>query len=357
MFRQFIAAATLVAAFATASLTGCVGGGDAEPSQLAFAGYVENTLNPEDMVLIPETPWVVASTDQTPGKPKPAYLYLIDSRTKTADVISAKVASTSSAGDPSCTPIPLANMALNGLGLATGAGGTYQLMAVNRGERMSIEFFDIELSGSAPVFTWVGCLIMPAKAFPNDVVSTGDGGLAVTVSFETDTTGLIEQLENRKLTGYVLEWNRQQGFVRVPGSELSFNNGLEFDPITRSYYLAGWGSKSLLRVPASSGGGQPLLAQLDIRPDNMTWSKAGTLIIAGHTQSPTEVFGCVPTGADICPVPFKVIEVNPQTLSVIRVLVDGESMKDYAGATTGLEVGDELWVSSFRYNKIARYRN
>ncbi|WP_417803329.1 hypothetical protein [Thalassospira lucentensis] len=60
--------------------------------------------------------------------------------------------------------------------------------------------------------------------------------------------------------------------------------------------------------------------------------------------------------AEICPVPFKIIEVDPKSLKILWVVVDGEAMKTFAGATTGLEVGDEIWASSFRNSKIARYR-
>lgn len=353
-----LVAATLTACLAAAAVTAC--GGGTQRGQ--FIGYVNDTVNPEDMVQIPETSWVVASTDKTPGKAKPGYLYLIDSRTGVAKLVDAKVSPTPAAGDPSCKPVPLNTLEMSGLGLVKGKGinGTYQLMAVNRGpagERMSIEFFEIDVSGASPAFTWTGCLMMPAKAFPNDVVSTGNGGLAVTVSYETDNTTLIDQLVKGENTGYLLEWTKQGGFVRVPGSESSLTNGVEIDPDGKSYYVANWGAGKLLRLPTSSGSGSPLVVDLGVRPDNFSWSKAGTLIVAGHflSQSPKDIFGCVGTSADICPVPFKIIEVDPKTLSTIRVLVDGTAMDTYAGATTGLEVGDEIWASSFRYNKIARY--
>lgn len=320
-----------------------------------FIGYIKNTVNSEDLALIPGTPWVVASSDKTPGKPKPGNLYAIDSRTNIAHSVDAKIAPHSTAGEPSCRPVDLHHLAMSGLGMRTLADGTHQLMAVNRGERMSIEFFDIDLSAVTPAFTWAGCLIMPDKAFPNAVVPIQDGGLAVTISFETDNTHLIQQLEGKQNTGYLLEWRPSRGFQRVPGSELPLDNGVKIDPSGDYYYLAGWGSETLLRLPTSKGLGSALRVNLGLKPDNLSWSDTGTLIVAGQTQSATTIFQCVASDSDICRTPFKVIEIDPETLTTVRTLVDGQKMDTYSAATTGLQVGKELWVSAFRNNKIARY--
>lgn len=321
-----------------------------------FIGYVKNTINPEDMVVIPNTTWVVASTDKTPGKTKPGYLYLINSTTGVAQRVNAKVAPISSAGDSTCKPLKLDDLAMSGLAMRNATDGAHQLMAVNRGKRMSIEFFDVDLSTSKPSLTWSGCLIMPDKAFPNAVVPLSDGGLAVTISFNTDNKNFMQQLEKKENTGYLLEWNKQNGFKRVAGSELPLDNGLKISPDGKFYYIAGWGSESILRLPTSSGSGKPLQVNIGMKPDNLSWSNDGKLIVAGQLQSATSIFTCVASDKDICPVPFKIIEVDPDTLATLRVLVDGEKMKTYAAATTGLEVGTELWVSAFRNTKIARYR-
>lgn len=321
-----------------------------------FIGYVKNTVNPEDMVVIPTTSWVITSTDKTPGKKKPGYLYLIDSATDIAQQANAKVALVSSAGDPTCKPIKMNDLAMSGLAIRSAPDGTYQLMAVNRGKRMSVEFFNIDLSTSKPALTWSGCLVMPDKAFPNAVVPLNNGGLAVTISFETDNRALMQQLENKANTGYLLEWNQQHGFKRVAGSELPLDNGLKISPDGKFYYIAGWGSESILRLPTSSGSGKPRHVNIGMKPDNLSWSRDGKLIVTGQLQSATSIFNCVASDKDTCPVPFKIIELDPDTLKPIRVLVDEEKMKNYSAATTGLEVGNEIWVSAFRNTKIARYR-
>lgn len=321
-----------------------------------FIGYIENTVNPEDMVVIPATTWVVASTDKTPGKSKPGYLYLINTVTGVAQLANAKVAPLSSTGDPACKPLNLSDLAMSGLAIRNTNDGALQLMAVNRGKRMSIEFFNVDLSTSEPALTWSGCVVMPDKAFPNAVIPLGDDGMAVTISFETDNKKFMQQLENKVNTGYLLEWNKQNGFRRVANSELSLNNGLEISPDGKFYYIAGWGNESILRLPTSSGKSKPQQVNIGMKPDNLSWSSKGKLIVAGQLQSAGSIFNCVASEKDICPVPFKIIEVDPDTLATLGVLVDDAKMENYAAATTGLEVGNELWVSAFRNTKIARYR-
>ncbi|MGD8204297.1 hypothetical protein [Pantoea sp. FN0305] len=338
------------------TLTFCITIDSAMLHAQEFIGYVENTVNPEDMVVIPDTPWVVTSTDRTPGKSKPGYLYLINSVTGVAQLANAKVALVSSAGDPTCKPLELNDLAMSGLAIRSATDGALQLMAVNRGKRMSIEFFNVDLSTSKPALTWSGCLIMPEKAFPNAVTPLSNDSLAVTISFETDNKKFMQQLEDKVNTGYLLEWTKQKGFKRIADSELPLNNGLKISADGKFYYIAGWGSESILRLPTSSGSGKALQVNIGMKPDNLSWSSDGNLIVAGQLQSATSIFNCVASDKDVCPVPFKIIEVDPDTLAILRVLVDGEKMENYAAATTGLEVGKELWVSAFRNTKIARYR-
>ncbi|MDW8847301.1 hypothetical protein SD961_15635 [Erwinia sp. MMLR14_017] len=116
-------------------------------------------------------------------------------------------------------------------------------------------------------------------------------------------------------------------------------------------------TESILRLSTSSGTGKTLQVNIGMKPDNLSWFGDGKLIVTGQLQSATSIFKCVAFDRNICLVPFKIIEVEPDTLATVRVLADGEKMATYAAATTGLEVGNELWVSAFRNATIARYRS
>lgn len=348
---RFSRIAAVAATIACAALT------PAALSAEEFVGYIDNVYNAEDLVLIPGTDWVVASSLKAPEKVKPAYLYLINAKTHAVEIVDAKISPSSTAGDPSCKPIDLKSIGFSGMGTRDGTNGKHQLLAVGRSERFSIEFFDIDASGEKPVLTWAGCVVMPDKAVPNHVVATANGGMAVTVPSETTNKNLIEQLEKKENTGYLLTWTREAGFTRVAGGESGFTNGLEVDADGTHYFVSDWGGEKLLRVPASAGTEKPVSVDLGMRPDNMNWTRAGTLYVAGHMQSPTKALGCVATKVDVCPVPFKILEVDPKTMSVLRVVVDGTSMENFAAATGALEVGDEIWSGSFRNTKIARYKS
>lgn len=322
---------------------------------LVPVGYVTGLVNAEDMVSLPNTPWVFASSDKTPDKPKPDYLYLIDARTKAARPVQADRAEGSTAGDPTCRPIPFDKLAMSGLGLRRKSDGSYQLMGVNRGTRMSIEFFDIGQPDPVPTVTWAGCLVMPDRAFPNAVVPFGDTGLAVTISFETDNDRFLAEIDRGEPTGYLLTWNPGQGFARVPGGEASLNNGIAVDPDQKHWYIADFGGQSLLRLPIAPGTEPPLRVDLGGRPDNVHWTHSGRLVVAVLLASVPAIFDCAASSDDVCPMPFKIVEVDPKTMKPVRTVVSEPLAEGYGGATAALWVGDELWISSYRNTGIARY--
>ena len=91
---------------------------------------------------------------------------------------------------------------------------------------------------------------------------------------------------------------------------------------------------------------------VDFLPDNLRWTDRGTLLLAGQNAGPQDVFGCEARHV-ACPLGFTVAEIDPMTLR-IRVLVRGGD-NGFGGGTGALEVGRDLWVGSFRGDRIARY--
>ena len=54
--------------------------------------------------------------------------------------------------------------------------------AANHGDRMAIEFFEVDARQGAPTLHWKGCAPLPAGTLPNAVTTLPDGGLLV-ISF------------------------------------------------------------------------------------------------------------------------------------------------------------------------------
>src|SRR5262245_24354694 len=118
--------------------------------------FICSVQNPEDLVSIPNTRWLVAS-GMAPG----SGLHLVDTRLKMVRSLYA-VGAASSRPDRtrygSC-PGPLDPKAavLHGLSLRPAEDGRYTVYATNHGGRESIEVFELEINGGAPAATWIGC--------------------------------------------------------------------------------------------------------------------------------------------------------------------------------------------------------
>ena len=76
------------------------------------------------------------------------------------------------------------------------------------------------------------------------------------------------------------------------------------------------------------------LRALGFRVDNIHWAGDGSLFAAGQAQQG-----------------WKAVKIDPSTLAVRDVLVQADTPEFNAG-TALAEVGDTLWVGSFRGNRI-----
>jgi hypothetical protein len=73
---------------------------------------------------------------------------------------------------------------------------------------------------------------------------------------------------------------------------------------------------------------------LGFRVDNIHWARDGSLFAVGQAQQN-----------------WKAVKIDPDTLAVRDVVVKGDTPEFNAG-TALVEVGDTLWIGSFRGNRI-----
>ncbi len=232
-----IAALGLLAVGAEAQQS-CAASGD--------VSYVCGPKNPEDLVLVPGTQWIVSS-----GMAEGAGFYLVDSRS--GDFSSLTFMAQHDHTFASCATPPSAQ-ALNTHGLnirATGPGRA-RLNVVGHGAREAIEVFDVDASGARPTLTWRGCVPMPEGLAANSVASFADGSLVATVLFMPGTT-FADAIVARKPTGAVFEWSPgKPGFELVRGTELPANNGIEVSADGREIYVASSGLQTIVAFSHSN---------------------------------------------------------------------------------------------------------
>ena len=319
--------------------------------------FVCGPKNPEDLVLVPGTRWILSSSLSADGA-----LYLIDAEHKSwralypgdnprAQHDTERYGACPSAPDP-------AGFISHGLNLRPGAGGHSTLYVVGHGAREAIEVFDVDATGEEPVLTWTGCAPMPAGLAANSVAVLGDGSLLATIPLLAGID--INDGLGGKPTGGVYAWSPgDAGFVPVQGTEMPYANGIEVSADGTEFYVA---SSGMFDVRAFSNTNPARMLRrteaFDFLPDNLHRDDSGRLITAGlNLDDPVcgdlrqaEAFDFAAFMA--CPRAFTVWAVDPQSMQG-TALATGPVNAGFSNITMALNVNGELWIATFHGDRIA----
>jgi len=332
--RTFLVSSLAVAgvlALATEGAAQCAPDGDVE--------FVCGPENPEDLIAVPDSPWVIVSSMVDDG-----HLYATDTRDHTSRTIfpierSAPRHDTALYG--ACPGSDTSGFRPHGLGLRPGDDQVHTLYVVRHGARESVEVFEIDARGEVPAATWVGCAVAPPGVGLNSVSALPDGGFVAT-NFQ-------------RSTGELWEWQPGAGWSEVPGSATAGPNGIETSPDGEWLYIGGWGTQSLIRL--SRGQTPVVVDSVDVgfHIDNVHWAPDGTLLAAGHAGSgPDSIFACLGQGACDA-VTSRVAKIIPNSLAKEEI-VRYPSNEHFILGTVGLEVGGEIWVGGIAgSDRIARF--
>ena len=184
-----------------------------------------------------------------------------------------------------------------------------------------------------PVLTWVGCVIAPDPIGLNSVRSLPDGGFITTNFLPRGQP--IESLFSGVKNGELWEWHTATGWQKVPGSEASGANGVELSDDGKTIYMAAWGSQSFIRLTRGVNPPKREEIPLGFRIDNIHWTKDGKLLGAGQVDQD-----------------WQVVKIDPRTLKVEKLYAQAAN-PSFGGGTVAMEVGDKLWVGSYRGDRIA----
>jgi hypothetical protein len=330
----------------------------AQTASCAPAGglsFICGVQNPEDVVQVGDTPWLLAS-GMAPG----SGLHIVDTRAKTVRNLyaagspkvradKAKYAACPGALDPKLA-------VLHGLSLRTASNGRFTVYATNHGGRESIEVFDLSMAGGTPAATWIGCVPMPDKMPANSVASFSDGSIVATVLIKPGKT--FEDAFAGRVTGAVYMWAPgSSAFKELPGTELSANNGIETSPDDREFYVASTTTKQIVAF-ARNDTSKPLRsAQLkEFGPDNVRWTRDNRLITAGMIDNEPACGGPPKSEAGIrCSRGYIVATIDPKTMAVTEI-ARGPATPAFTGTAMAVRVGEELWLGSFNADRLA-YRS
>ena len=316
--------------------------------------YVCGPRNAEDIVRLGDSRWLILSGMSTQaqggGAATPGQLYLVDHVQKTfapwfpGETPRMDHDKAMFADCPG--PLNVGSFSAHGLALREQDTGKFRLYMTSHGEREAIEVFDVDTSAATPAITWRGCVVLPERTSSNSVAILSDGGFVTTKMMDpTDPRGFAGILAG-EISGLVYEWHPGGAVEAVPGTELSGANGIELSPDERWMYVAAIGSRELVRFDRAADPVTKQVVTLDVRPDNLRWTDDGTLYTIGGNFVPPAQCATPP-----CATGWSVVEVDPDTLEAKRVAGVDQSAA-LQGASTSLAVGDEIWIGTFRGDRV-----
>jgi hypothetical protein len=330
--------------------------GDCSPAN--GISFICGVTNVEDFAPIPNSKWVIGGDLSTASSPQ-GYLYLFDTaKRKAAAVQPSEIAiKPDKKTYPDCPgPLDMKVFGPHGLDL-TRTGGTHRVLyAVNHGGRESVEVFRVDLSQGKPKFTWTGCIVAPKGFWPDAVASVPGGGIVVTSLWDPTDPDRVNKLSNGQPVGGLDSWYPGKGWAPVAGTQgMSGPNGVIASPDGKQIYLALWSGKQIARIDLGQNPPKVDTVPTGILTDNVHWAPSGSEIFAGGQDATVkQVLDCFESSATNCNVPFKIYRVNPVSLKLTEVVKSG--VYGVMGAGTGaIQVGNKLWVSSFRADRIGLF--
>ncbi|MEZ4352096.1 MAG: SMP-30/gluconolactonase/LRE family protein [Myxococcota bacterium] len=256
-------------------------------------------------------------------------------------------------GDPTCTEPPTRDFNAHGIDLVRRDDGRLQLLVVQHGGREAIESFEIEGAGADWRATWRGCVPAPPDASLNEVVGLPDGRLYTTKMASLSGALDFEHGMPTQPTGHAFAWSPTEGFRKIEGTEGIMPNGIEASPDGRFVYMNASGDGSIRKVEVATGrelGRAPVPS-----PDNVTWAPDGRRLLVASLAGldPNDFAGCTTLVRGACTIPFAIVAVDAETMQTLGPVYESQGAPMGAG-TVGLQVGQELFVGSFKGDRILR---
>lgn len=307
--------------------------------------FVCGLKDPEDLILIPRTDWIIGSQWIMNPAQAPGGLYLIDRKTHAATILPLPAGKPRKPFTDCAGPPNPAMLSTHGLNISANGRGKFIVYAVDHGGHEGIQVFDVTVPRAGPpAFAWAGCITSPGSTVLNAVAPISRGRLIATEFYKPPLS--LQDAQRGTMTGAVWMWTPGKGFEKLPGTELAGGNGVEVTPDGKYVFAAEWGVSKIRRYGIADSAKDPWTMALPFRIDNVRWAPDGNLLMAG----PGAAANCAP-GAR-CPMLPMVAELDPKTLTMTMVK-QGPAEPTMGAISTALVVGDELWTGSYGGDRVA----
>jgi hypothetical protein len=313
--------------------------------------------NPEDVVALPGTRWLLASQIQRPGDPSGSIVAFTRDGAKVFTVVGPSHPA-ERLDDPFLAknaeicpgPLPPGGLAPHGIELVVDGKAPWMLLVVNHGTRESIEVYDVTPGKSAPRLRWIGCVPLPEGFTANDVAALPDGEMVISASATRSMSVAFFQFMFGWPVGDVMQWSSDGGWRHVAASTVGMPNGVAVRGDL--LFVADWSNSRLVRIDRTTGRRDAIA--LPHHPDNLSWTADGRLLVAGQLGSARIALGCMDAAVRSCGQPWSVLSVDPDTLAVTTI-AEGDG-RDFGAASSAVLVDDTLVVGTWAGDRVLRRR-
>lgn len=321
-------------------------------------GYVWGPINAEDLVGVPGTDWVITSGMTGPGAPQGRLHAVHRDDLSCSELFPYGLTHALDAGRFGAqAPLDPAVFSPHGIDVMRRADGVAELFVVNHGGRESVEVFEILLDGPRPALRWIGGAEMPGTTLGNDVAVLADGGFVVSTTGDIEGRPMPQAMAAAGAeadTGGVLEWSSTEGWRLLPKTGINVANGVAVSADGEWVFIGGWNGRCIKKVRRGPADPEAITVPAPVMVDNLTWTDDGMLLAAGAYDTTAEAFIAAHFGGEPrLALPTQVIRIDPDSLAIEVVVDYGEEA--FGVGTTGLQVGDELWVGAARDQGVARF--
>ncbi len=344
---------TLVAA------AGCVGGEPRPPCDVqAPIGTICGFRNPEDLEYLPSAGVVLVAGMRWDGPVQDGgFVSALADSTGETHIAWPRPGERLSApepalGDPRCQRPP-DSVAFYPHGLtATERDGRTLVYVVGHegalGGREAVEIFEFSGEDSNTELLWRACIPTKDAVQANDVVVTEAGQVIVSNFQPNDSVWhAIRAALFGTQTGNIMVWTKELGWRELEGTDAAMASGVAVTHDPDRLFYTEMMTGQLHRRPLAGNEGA-IAVDIGGNPDNLTWTRRGTLLVATHTGR-SALFLCT-LGWAPCRSAWKVYEVDPDTLVTKLVLAhDGDQI---GAVATALEVGKTLYLGSVYDDRI-----
>jgi hypothetical protein len=309
--------------------------------------------NPEDLVIVPGGEKLLVSEMGEFMLDAPGALSLFDLTSGEKQSIQIDwLNEGESWGEKDC-PVPEADLfSPHGIDLIVRNDGKHQLLVVNHGGREAVEFFALTKPDDQWQLAWKGCASPPGDPFINDVAGLSDGGFLVTHMWNKSQPfeKVVERLLAGEHTGWVWEWQKGQGFNKLPGSTELMPNGIAVSEDNQKVFINIYMANKTIKLDRATG---QLEGEIKVQqPDNITIDEAGDLWIASHKHDPIKQT-CTEVKEGPCLLPFEIVKADATNMRSEVILSHEGSPMGFS--TVALKVGNKIFMGSAHGDRIVSY--